>query len=36
LDQQGRVTGEDKTNLNEITQKIEQCRAALSKLKVVP
>ena len=32
LDQQGRVTDEDKTNLSEITRKIEQCKAALTKL----
>jgi tetratricopeptide (TPR) repeat protein len=33
LDQQGKSTGEAKTTTNRITQKIEQCNAALTKLK---
>lgn len=34
LDQHGKVTEDDKTTPSEITQKIEQCEAALAKLKV--
>jgi tetratricopeptide (TPR) repeat protein len=36
LEQQGEVAAEDRTNLSEITQKIEQCSAALIKLKPSP
>ena len=34
LDQHGKVTDSDKTTPSEITQKIQQCEAALAKLKV--
>ncbi len=33
LDKQGKITLEDKTKLSEATQKVEQCLAALTKLK---
>jgi hypothetical protein len=36
LNQKGKVTGEEKTTPGEITQKIEQCDAALAKLLVGP
>ena len=36
LDQQGKVAGEDQKNLSEIAQKIEQCKAAWTKLKAAP
>jgi tetratricopeptide (TPR) repeat protein len=35
LDQKGKINGEEKTALGEITQKIEKCDAALAKLLVV-
>lgn len=36
LNEQGKVTDEDRATPSEITQKIEQCRAALMKLKAGP
>ena len=36
LDQQGKITGEDISTPSKITQKVEQCKAALTKLETRP